>query len=168
MKIISIENFLTPDPTNLIFSKVNTATGEVLPMPPEEWAQIFLAFELSKGVPSQLVNLFEVAKGAMLYGYFFYPLYTFGLEQVYRVADEAIVVKCETIKASAKDRKTFETRINCLVRAGVLTAKGAGEWHIIRKIRNEASHAREQTVLPPGATALVLNHLVEKINALFP
>jgi hypothetical protein len=167
MKPLTIENLLTPDPAILAFGKVSPDTGEASPMSHEEWAQIFIAFELSKDVPAKLVQMFEVAKGAMLYGYFVYPLFALGLEQVYRVADEATGAKCEMIGIPANKRKTFEKKIESLVSAGILTATEADEWHGVRKLRNSASHASQQTIITPAMAAMMLDFLIEKINALF-
>jgi hypothetical protein len=135
MKSLTVENLLAPDPTILIFQKLNLRTGEVSPISQEEWTERFLAFQLSKDVPVQIVELFEVARGAMLYGYFFYPLYTLGLEQVYRVADTAVTAKCNIIGVPAKKMK-----IESLVDAGIFTPNDAAEWNVIRQFRNLASH----------------------------
>jgi hypothetical protein len=40
-----------------------------------DWARHFLAVELHEDVPADVHDLFAVARGTMLYGWFFYPLY---------------------------------------------------------------------------------------------
>lgn len=41
-------------------------------------------------VPKDIQVLFEVAKEAMVYGYYLYPLYNLATEQLYRVTEEAV------------------------------------------------------------------------------
>ena len=56
----------------------------------EDWAAIILEPELTPAVPEEVRNLFEVAQGVLCYGCFFYPLYTLGSEQFYRVLEAAL------------------------------------------------------------------------------
>lgn len=104
MKSLTKENWLEADPSILIFSKLNLKTGQSSSISQEEWAERVLRHKLSKDVPEEIVALFEVATGAMLYGYFFTPLYTLGLQQVFRVAEAAITAKCEQVVMSAKQK----------------------------------------------------------------
>ena len=45
-------------------------------------------------------------RGAMVYGYFLYPLYVLGAEQLFRVAEAAVTLKCEQMGAKT-DRMRF-------------------------------------------------------------
>jgi hypothetical protein len=59
----------------------------------------FLRYKLPKDVPEKIVVLFEVATGAMRYGYFFTAIYTWGLEQVFRMAEAAITAGCVPLES---------------------------------------------------------------------
>jgi hypothetical protein len=50
--------------------------------------------------------------GPHYYAYVCHLFFAFRLEQVYWVAVEATVVRCKTVRVSAKESKTFEMRIN--------------------------------------------------------
>jgi hypothetical protein len=54
---------------------------------PDNWIGAHLQPQLSPNVPQEIAALFEVARGSMIYGWFFYPLITLGAEQCYRVLD---------------------------------------------------------------------------------
>ena len=45
--------------------------------------------QLDDQVPRSIRQLFEVARGAMVYGAFYNPLYALGYEQLYRVSEAA-------------------------------------------------------------------------------
>ncbi|MGH9755033.1 MAG: DUF4145 domain-containing protein [Blastocatellia bacterium] len=111
--------------------------------------------------------LFEVAAGAMLYGYFFTQLYTLGLQQAFRVAEAAIMAKCEQIVTSGKQKKTFESKINALIAARVLTTDEGKRWHALRKMRNLSSHPEQLENWFPQQVLRILASLVEDINRLF-
>ena len=55
----------------------------------EDWARAFLNVELKEHVPEPVSDLFAIARGALLYGWFFYPLFRLGEEQLYRVVEAA-------------------------------------------------------------------------------
>src|SRR2546423_7399041 len=102
IKALTIENWLQPDPTSTIFVQLSHSDGSVSPMSGEDWAAQFLTPSLAATVPEELRKLFEVARGAMAYGYFFYPLYALAGEQLYRVAEAAVSEKYTRLGATKK------------------------------------------------------------------
>jgi hypothetical protein len=83
------------EPEEILKEFVNLSSdGHLRSITSEEWAQRILEPHLSLAVPPEIQRLFEVAQGAILYGYFFYPLYTLALEQVFRVVETAVSDKC--------------------------------------------------------------------------
>src|SRR5919202_1342535 len=95
IKILTTENWLQPDPTSTIFAQVSSSDGSVSPMSGNDWVALFLKPSLVEAVPEDVRKLFEVARGALAYGYFFYPLYTLAGEQLFRVAECSVSAKCQ-------------------------------------------------------------------------
>lgn len=58
----------------------------------------------------------------MVYGYFFYPLYTLASEQLFRVAEAVVTHKCHELGASPKKMNTFEKKVQYLLDEGVIPA----------------------------------------------
>ena len=70
-KEIDSGNWLTADPVVLHFPGMKDIAAYV---------EAVLAPRLSQNVPEEVHKLFEVARGTMLYGYLFFPLYTLSPE----------------------------------------------------------------------------------------
>ena len=119
-----------------------------------------------KAVPIQIHALYEVVRGAIIYGYLFYPLYTLGIEQLFRVAEAAVKEKCKEIGAP-KSIRTFEKRIDYLVNENVIPQEVKPTWDAVRKLRNFASHPEGQNLHPPGMVVGLLERTVNSINSLF-
>lgn len=102
----------------------------------------------------------------MLYGYFFYPLFTLAYEQLLRVAEAAISEKCNLINVEKINSK-FKSKLDCLRKIGILSDHEYHLWNSFRELRNIASHPEQQTILPPGVTLRFISDISESINALF-
>ena len=131
----------------------------------EDWISQFQDPVLSESVPEEVRALFEVARGSLTYGYFFYPLYALAGEQLTRVAEAAISAKSKLLGAPKK--LTFEKQLKFLLDKKALTEQQHSDWDRLRKLRNEFSHPKQQNILPPGAVSLLLGGVADKINALF-
>src|SRR6202042_2696215 len=57
----------------------------------EGWAERFLAVDLAPAVPSEVRDMWEAARGLLLYGWFYYAIYAIGEHELRRVADAAIL-----------------------------------------------------------------------------
>src|SRR6266496_4073890 len=95
-KQLDIKNWLQPDPASYNLLAIDV-TGQPRVMTGEDWLQIIIHPKLKDNVPTQIKRLFEVARGAMVYGFFFYPVYSLAVEQLYRVAETAIKSKCKSL-----------------------------------------------------------------------
>jgi hypothetical protein len=165
-KILTTDNWLQPDPTASVFVKISHGDGSVTPVSGQDWATQFLSPTLAEDVPKDVRALFEVARGSMVYGYFFYPLYALAVEQLFRVAEAAVSMKCKSLGAPEKLWK-FQDTLKYLVDRKVITEHDRSEWDAIRGLRNEASHPKQQTILPPGLAASLLARMADRINSLF-
>ena len=164
-KELTLENWLEPDPVTRLF--VGFSPDEPpRPMTGDDWARQILAIHLSDAVPEEVHRLFEVACGAILYGYFFYPLYTLGLEQMPRVAEAAVAHRCANVGAPPSvDR--FARRLTWLRDQGVLSDDEHARWNVVRDFRNLASHPQDQTIVTPGMAINIAHGIVGLINSLF-
>lgn len=131
----------------------------------EDWAEQFLEPSLDDRVPEEVRKLFEVARGAIAYGYFFYPLFTLANEQLYRVVEAAVSEKCALL--GAPKRSSFQDKIKFLLDRNVIADVDFPRWDAIRMLRNMSSHPERQNILPPGMVATTLYLVAQMINSLF-
>lgn len=157
-KILTSDNWIEPDEASTSLTRLS---GEQL-------LNDIMKLKLIETAPKEICALFEVVRGAMVYGYFFYPLYTLACEQLFQVADAATIYKCKALKAPrAVIKCEFENRLNYLISKEVIPKHKENTWYAIRKLRNKASHPERQSVLPPGPVIGILERIVDEINSLF-
>ncbi len=160
-KEITPNNWLEPD-REFVKSSPNGQTT----LAGEDYLSYILRLNLHESVPSDAQALFEVARGAMAYGYFFYPLYTLATEQLFRVAEAAVAHKCSALRAP-KLKEEFKKRIDWLVKESIIPQSKSGLWEAIRNFRNIASHPKEQNIFTPAHTLGMLEPVASQINSLF-
>lgn len=165
-KKLSRDNWREPDPILRHFVGVSRSSGSVKQLTGDDWADAFLAVQLAGSVPLDVLDLFEVARGVCLYGWFFYPLYHFGEEQLFRVADTAVAAKCKEMSGPDQDT-SFGGRLDWLKARGVLTGEERRWWDSIRELRNLGSHADFQSIHSPGSVLATFQSVVKAINDLW-
>jgi len=163
-KTLTVDNWLKADPASSSYAIV-TPEGQVDPTP-EAWVKLILHPRLDAAVPDEIQSLYEVARGAMAYGYLFYPLYTLAAEQLLRVAETAVAAKCKLMNAP-KSVERFAQRIEWLAGKGVIPEHQKDPWNRLRILRNVSSHPDAQTIFAPGDTIGILVRVAEKVNSLF-
>lgn len=177
IKVLTIDNWRSVDPVSVLLVELDPATGHPRPITPDRWAALFLEPQLDTIVPDQVQTMFNVARGAMLYGSFFYPLYTLGSEQLYRVADAATWHRCRQLHkpfpAARPERESLAERVKWLVNQGAIV--DAWWWGHppassdggIRMLRNLTSHSTFQQLDMPGSALTQLHRVAERTNELF-
>ncbi len=165
IKVITHENWMNPDP--LMKNLTMFQDNKISIMSAEDWVISILKPKLLETVPLEICKLFEVARGSMLYGYFFYPLFTLASEQLFRVAEAAISEKCKQITADKMGKKTFKDKVDRLNKDKLFSDEEYTKWSSLRNLRNMASHPNEQTILPPGIAFEFIVNISELINSLF-
>jgi len=162
IKKLTIENMVTQDEA---FSNIrNRHNG--LKLSEKDWFKAVFKYNLSKEVPIDIQELFYVAQGAMLYGYYFYPLFTLATEQLFRVVEAAVTKKCKLINGLTEKAK-FEKKINFLIRIGIIKKEDKNTWLNLKKLRNRTSHPVNQNIFPPSISIRMLETTSKLINALF-
>lgn len=172
MKRLTPANWLEPDPViaSGLFVGIS-ADGSVRSLNADHWVSRLLRVAISPAVPEVTRELFEVARGAMIYGGLFYPLFTLGLEQVFRVAEAAVRAKAASIGVPLVGKKgntkRYSDLLNDLRNCAVLSDEEHARWSNARELRNATTHADRQTILPPAAAADLLASIAELISHLF-
>lgn len=164
-KELTASNFLQIDEVMEAFVTIDPA-GDVRQVPPHEWAAEILNVRLGVAVPLEVHRLFAVARGAMLYGHFFYPLYALASEQLFRVAEAGLSLKCRELAAPA-GVDDFSRRIDWLKSCEFFSEEKGGLWHALRELRNSASHPADQLILPPGHALTLLRRVADDVDGLF-
>jgi hypothetical protein len=164
-KPLTLASWKEPDPVNAVFGRFDRVTGP-RQMTGEDWAREFLAVELKEHVPEHIRELFAVARGAMLYGWFFYPMFLMGEQQMYRVVEAAATTRYQQLKGP-KGKPSFKQTIEWLIERQVIPAEDEERWDAVRQLRNAASHPDRQSVMPPGAVLSGLKASADDINDLF-
>jgi len=164
---LTLANWSTPDPANDVFARMSPVAG-VGPrrMSGDDWARAFLGVDLKEHVPREVRELFAVARGAMLYGWFFYPMFALGEQQLYRVLEAAARARYRQV-GGEKREPHFAQVIDFLIGVNVIAEMDGERWHAARELRNAASHPEQHEALPPGAILRHLEVSAHDINRLF-
>ncbi len=165
-KHLTEDNWLEYDHFNSYKVRVSLVDGHTEPINHDERRHQVLNIGLQEAVPIEIRRMFEVARGALIYGYFFYPLYALGAEQLFRVAEAAMTFKIKQLGAKT-ERMRFEKKIEYLVLNQVISAQKAEAWHDIRQLRNAASHLNIQSLFDSGDAIFILRFIADKVNSLF-
>lgn len=163
MKRLALHNWREPDvPRNF--------TG----LTEEVWVPAVMGPQLIPAVPENVVRLFEVARGSVLYGWLFYPLLTLASEQLHRVQETAVRECCKLagipLTKSRNGReidRSFKDLIDDLGVRGIIPNDEMMPWHSVRTLRNWSSHPERQTILPPGQVVSAIDVTARQINQLF-
>ena len=153
------------DPTSRNFVLADRENVERTPTG-DGWAEMMLRPQLSETVPEDVVELFEVARSILLYGWYFYPLYTTGSQQLFQVHEAALFHRCKELGSTIKD-KTFSEKLEWLLNEGHIDKAREGQWDAARRLRNSAAHQTRQFIYDPSMAVYNVEITVELINELF-
>jgi hypothetical protein len=169
-KHISAANWKNIDEQTALWAQATTIAST-----PEGWVEFYRRPVLKSRVPPEIVTLLEVARGAMIYGWFFYPLVTIGAEQCLRVLESGVRLRCQqasiqtkvTRKGGREVDTSFDENVTALLGSNLLAKMDKLRWDAVRCLRNSTSHPRRQMILDPGQGQSVLELSVEVLNDLF-
>lgn len=157
-KLTTADNWLDPDPLCTLLYKLDHRDGSVSPMDGRDWINYVNRIPLGGLVPQEVRDAYEFPRGAVGYGYFYYPLFTLVMQQMLRVADFAVQRLFELRDDLPKPRRqNFDSRLRVLRDSGFLTGGSIPEvqaqtrepgsftrWDAIRRLRNSATHPEWQ------------------------
>lgn len=161
MKKLSADNWLQPD---------GPVSGGS-----EAWRDAFLNIHLDARVPAEIAAMFDAARGAMIYGRFFAPLVSLGVEHCYRLLEAAARVRCGqlglevdfTDKQGKRHDLSFDHKLRQLQAQGALEVEDIERWQQARELRNWAADPAHQAVLTPSHGVTALMRTAELLGKLF-
>ena len=168
MKSPTIENWLVPDKLAVM---TTIGLGLVLNPPKVEAAEggrivaRLAAFALANNVPKEVRKLFAAAKGAMCYGYLFYPLYAIAEDRLYLTLERAVKIRAR--ETGCRPDGTFADSIAWLCKRGHIDHATCVLLGVYRRGRNEAMHAEFQTIVPPTNSIRFALRIAKLIDLLF-
>jgi hypothetical protein len=171
VKRLSYENFLAPALGAMQFSPYGglITAGYVIPRAAEIRARVerFTRFTLSEHVPETAFQMFEVAKGAMVYGLFFYPLYTIGEDHLSRLFEWVVKERYRTLSGRINDRN-LKDALEWLLKSGHFPADSDVRWRAAYEIRNMMAHPTMQYITTPAEASRALRYMRDLLEHLYP
>src|SRR4029077_4780852 len=173
---LTVRTWLEPDPICLKFDELNLTTGERRLPTGEAWAERFLAIDLAFSVPSAVREMWEAARGPLLYGWVFYAIYAIGEHELRRVADAAVLHCYQQFGGPPNKKRDHEgeprwpdlmRRVDWLIDADVISPDKRDRWDGLRDLRNETTHMSIRHLTTPHEVLRVLELLAREIDALF-
>lgn len=162
---------MLPDTEALVMSK---ALSEDQAPTSEEWLAMCRDAELSIKVPKNVRGHFEAARGALAYGFFYFPLYNLAVEQLHRAAEWAVLQKCKETNRRIIDQKgrqiDFYQGLAYLRNSDHISKEDFHIWEEIRKFRNRLAPpkpSKDPIALPPQVIGKQFKHVAEMISGLF-
>lgn len=109
--------------------------------PTEEWVRIFLDVSIDVELPEYLQQMFDRAQACIVYGCYHYPLFTLGIEELFRFGESAFREAIKETKPSKSTlKKTYAEIQNWACEQGLLDNVSAKRWSASRDLRNSFSH----------------------------
>ena len=153
---------------------------EPSPQVREEWLVSVREPRLLDEVPNEVQRVYEVARGAAAYGYFFSPLMALAERELYRAAEAAIRFKFRELdvtppglknrklaKQASRDPRDFRRMVDFLVARGVIPKDAAQSWSAIAKSWQVVAHPEDGTLFSLAAVLKSLDRFAELINGLY-
>ncbi len=133
-----------------------------------DWVKMILDVSLDIDLPPFLAEMFDRAQASMVYGCYHYPLFTLGMEELFRFGESAFR---EAIKEAEPPRDLTKKRYVDLQKwaseEGLTDIAAASRWDASRQLRNSVSHKDGAFLLGPNDALNQLDITKELVEALF-
>lgn len=164
LKRLNRANWLEPD-----------RHGAAEPLDAEAWRDAFLAIRLDPRVPAEIAAMFEAARGCMIYGSFFAPLVTLGVEHCYRLLEAAVRARCTQLglpvafrDRQGKDRPlSFQHNLRQLLARAVISEADATLWRQAGELRDWAALPEHHAAVGPDHAITALTRAAGLLGRLF-
>lgn len=145
------------------------------PLGGEKWMKECLKVQLNPNVPEEVAFLFEVARGAMIYGMYYLPLATLATEEGFRVLEAGVRHRCKQLglaknksgKANAFPDKPYLELVTALHKAGEIAKSDLPHWKSMVVLRNNFSHRTSASIRARHEAIAQLAYVAELLNRLF-
>lgn len=117
----------------------------------EHWIALFGQYHVSADVPELVAKLFELARGAMIYGWFYYPLLATGYAECSRTLEAGArhAGAISGLAGPVEGQKIhYADLIDLLTEKDLISREECERWHLARKLRNSLSHPTTPTFSP--------------------
>jgi len=165
-KVLTVENWNRHDTQSAHLVLVDRQGVERTPTG-DGWVERILKPQLNGTIPGEVAEMFEVARGILVYGWFYYPLFTAGAEKMYFVIETAVSDRCSQLRAP-KGRKTFKQKIDWMFEKHHLTEAEFKRLDASRSLRNMAAHREKGCTYDPSWAVDGVYVAAGIINELFP
>lgn len=145
-KELSLENILEFDPIFKI-SGMWSDDPEQFKQRVRKRVEETLSVKLSERVALPVRSMFEALKGAMVYGFYFRPIFSLASSQCHFIEDAALYHRCKQLGIDPPD--DYTRRVNRLVEAGVIPKYELFLWRTKENLRNYAAHRTEHSMMWP-------------------
>jgi hypothetical protein len=136
-------------------------------MTSDHWVEEILAVKMPAQIPIEVRNLFDVARGTLCYGWFFYPLYTLRSEESFRVLEAPLKHRCQELGAPRGASKGFSTMVDWLASRDVISKEERVRWEAAKHLQNSSSHPERQSINSSVSAVNGLQIAVEMTVSLF-
>jgi hypothetical protein len=165
-KDVTVGNWLKADSHLCAMVRFSHLPNDFDPNEANEWVKEILSINMDERVPEDIRKMFVVARATVVYGTLFYPLFALANEQLYRIADAAVVHRCRQLKAP-ESLRGMEGRLDWLLAQNSISPLGRSIWDAIRKLGNFASHSDRQSLVWAATPVGHLSQIAIDIEALF-
>jgi hypothetical protein len=162
-KGLTTENWLERDGAARRFLRLGD--GSVASITAKQWAENFMGPALERAVSPEIRELFEKARAAFCYGFFFSPLYILGGEQLGQALDTALQQRCAALKAPRK--RTLAAKIAWLQARGVIKGERTKDWEAARALHAIVARPDKEDASAPPSAARYLKIAAVLINELY-
>lgn len=129
---------------------------------------MILDVSLEIDLPPFLTEIFDRAQASMVYGCYHYPLFTLGMEELFRFGESAFreAIK-EAEPPSGLTKRRYADLQKWASEEGLIDNAAASRWNASRQLRNSVSHKDAALLLGPNDALNQLDITKELVESLF-
>ena len=164
-QFLTVDNYMERDTRLDVWSVNGIGSGT---HSTRKWVRMFLDITIDVELPEYLQGMFDRAKACIVYGCYHYPLFTLGVEELYRFGESAFreAVK-ETNHSKFNPRSRFVDLQNWAIQQNLLDDEAAERWNALRTLRNSTSHKDSSLVVGPIDALRMLTIIKELTETLY-
>ncbi|MFH0796323.1 MAG: hypothetical protein V2A65_04610 [Candidatus Omnitrophota bacterium] len=150
-EIKPLSEFIKPDKILASLATIEPLSDKGRRITIEDLQKYVSEAELKKEVPEKIDGIFEAAKMAFVYSYFYYPFFTIAAHYSLLAVEGALKLKHRTeFPKEPIENSILHKIIGNLVKEKIIKEKDKEKYDVSRKLRNMFSHTAKLQLLPPG------------------